>query len=86
MRVVISQDWKQKVTLNRDESPSVPAELLSVNNWGCLGFSGGRNGGFPGSFRRQFMSLVSVACWDARRWLVVDSLTSPTHRRSLSGL
>jgi hypothetical protein len=30
--------------------------------------------------------LGMAASLDARHWLVVDSLTSPTHRRSFSGL
>ena len=30
-------------------------------------------------------AVLSV-CWDARRWLVVDSLTSPTHHCSVSSL
>ena len=51
-----------------------------------LGFSGGRNGGFFVSFRHQFQSPIVATCWDARRWLVADSLTSPTHHCSVSSL
>jgi hypothetical protein len=92
MRVAMSQDWKQKPAVNRDQSPSVPAELLSVNNLCCLGFSGAeflRNTqrfctSYCRRFRHQFRHQFLSVCWDARRWLVVDSLTSPTHAGSLS--
>jgi hypothetical protein len=88
MCVVMSQDWKQKPAVNRDQSPSVPAELLSVNNGGCLCDSGAeflRNTQrFCTSYCRRFRHQFLSVCWDARRWLVVDSLTSPTHAGSLS--
>ena len=36
------------------------------------------------SFCHQFLSPVFAASWDARRWLVVDSPTSPTYPISFS--